>query len=128
MRTLFVGADVGGCRALEPVLEEMRRRGGEALVADHGFWKGKDERNQAEDEVLRTVASGGVDVLALSPPASRTFFPSPLRASAVSGDSVALHARQLVELSPRLEIDGKGLFIPDVYALMDDEAFDEACE
>ena len=126
MRTLFVGADVGGCRALEPVLEEMRRRGGEALVADHGFWKGKDEGNQAEDEVLRTVASGGVDVLAFSTSVKDVFPLTVARLCRERGIPSLCMLDSWVNYRSRLEIDGKGLFIPDVYALMDDEAFDEA--
>lgn len=126
MRVLFVGGDVGGCRALEPVVQEASKRGYDVSLADHGFWKGKDPRNISDDKAVEMVKSGTVDVFSFST-SVKDVFPLYLARCCRERNIPALcMLDSWVNFRWRLELDGNGLFLPDRYAVMDREAFDDA--
>lgn len=125
MRVLFVGADVGGCRALEPVIDEVRRRGHEVLVADHGYWRGVPG-NVSDEAASSFAAEGSVDVFAFSTSVGDPFPLRVARLASASGLATFCLLDSWVNYRRRLETDGRGLFLPTRYALMDEEALREA--
>lgn len=118
-------ADPGGSRVLLPVIEELARRGREVRVLNHGFL-GRElppEQNSrlcplAEAEAA--LASAGCFMFGSS--ASDELPLSMARKARALGRPVVHVLDNWSGYARRLSHDGRGLFIPDVYAVMDDEA------
>ena len=129
---LAAAGDVGGAMALIPVLAEIERRGQPFFILDHGILSQRApsawSRLIPEQRARCVVDWGKMEAQAY------------LFATSVKDHvplAVARDARKCsipivcvldnwMNYRRRLEIDGKGLFLPDVYAVMDELARKEA--
>ncbi|WP_236686387.1 hypothetical protein [Paramagnetospirillum magnetotacticum] len=128
---LFAAVDPGGAAAILPVAQMLAGRGGRAAILDHGFLG----RN-ATDELIRLAPPDGdpgawLEACGISCVCFGTsladHLPLALARSAQSlGLPVVCILDNWMNYRVRLEMDGGPLFVPDVYAVMDDKARDEA--
>ena len=118
---LFAAGDPGGANAVKPVLLELARRGQNVAVLDHG--------------VLARDLPGHIALLPSSAAFSALCFGTSLtdivpltlaRQARAQGLPVVTVLDNWVNYRARLEMDGQPLLVPDIYAVMDDKARDEA--
>ena len=129
---LFAAADPGGASAVLPVVTLLAARGGAVAVLDHGFLG----RNAPSDLMrLASPSEGdfgdwledtGVGGLCFGTSLADHLPLSLARAARQRGIPVACVLDNWMNYRARLEMDGGPLLIPDLYAVMDDKARDEA--
>lgn len=129
---LFAAADPGGANAILPVAVNLAAGGGEVAILDHGFL-GRNApaglRRLAPPSTadpadwLRETGAGGLCF------GTSLADPLPLalaRAARRQGLPVLCVLDNWMNYRARLGIDGGAILVPDVYAVMDDKARDEA--
>lgn len=129
---LFAAADPGGANAVLPVVDTLAARGRNVAIVDHGFlgrnalagWhRLVPPDGESLEDWLRRYGAGGLcfgTSLADHLPLALA------RGARRSGLPVACVLDNWMNYRARLEMDGGGLLVPDLYAVMDAKAHDEA--
>lgn len=126
MNFLFIGGDVGSARALQPVADELRSRGHRVCAVDQGFWHITGYGDMDLSTAVDMAKKGLFDGCAMGTSVKDTD-PLALGRACRSGDvPVFCMLESWVNYRRRLEIDGKGLFLPDIYGVVDDDAREDA--
>lgn len=135
MRILFAAGDVGGARAIEPTILAALARGWEAYVLCNGYLATQQLPDGARNVkvsdtptfISETLASIAPDVVAF---ASSVFDTLPLQFAAVAKSTGVPVAHLLDNWSTyqdRLRL-GDQFIQPELYAVMDDTAFNDAVQ
>lgn len=122
-------ADPGGSRALLPVVEELARRGRELRVLDHGFL-GRELPPELKGRLCpppeAEAALGAAGCFLFGSSAADGLPLSLARKAKALGRPTVHVLDNWSGYASRLDTDGRGLFIPDIYAVMDREAWQGA--
>jgi len=129
---LVVTGDVGGARAMIPVLRELERRGAEFDLVDHGFIR--DEASSSWRRV--SLPPDGAGLVAklkadyrgcvFGTSVSDTYPLGLARSARAAGLPVMCVLDNWGNYRRRLEMDGQAALVPECYAVMDKLAFEEA--
>lgn len=135
MKVLFASGDVGGARALLPVIKLCENRGFSFAVIKHGHiinecqkhWqKIPLDENLNQHVVSNFYKRNNINTLVFASSVEDTTALSLARLSKTIGISVIHVLDNWSSYLRRMETDGLSVFVPDVYAVMDDIAFKEA--
>ena len=133
-RVLFAAGDVGGGRALLPVMEACAARGVSYAAVRHGYFADHEDLESAVTPVLSLGRSDPdsvqlpTDVVAFSGSVADTFALSLARRAETEGLRTLHLLDNWSSYRRRLEHDGQPMFHPDRYAVMDELARDAAVE
>jgi hypothetical protein len=126
---LAAAGDIGGAMALLPALCELRKRKIDFSLSDHGVISGKARRGWnkiSEKESFENISSGKTSLLIFTTSVNDVFPLKLARASMKSGIKAICLLDNWMNYRFRMEIDGEGFFIPDLFLVMDDYAKAEA--
>lgn len=129
---LFAAADPGGANAVLPVARLLAGRGAAVVILDHGFLG----RNAPPELVRMPVPEGGtlgawlrcagIGGLCFGTSLADRLPLALARAAGEAGVAVVCVLDNWMNYRRRLEMDGGPFLTPDIYAVMDDKARDEA--
>ena len=135
MKVLFASGDVGGARALLPVIKACSKKDLSFAVLNHGIitkearpdWKRVSLEGSVDREAIkRLLTKWGIHVLVFTSSIKDTT-PLALARRARSLGILVIHVLDSwTGYRRRMEMDGLPAFIPDVYTVMDDLAFEGA--
>lgn len=135
MKTLFVAGDIGGARAVLPVIELLKEKQSSFLIAAHRFLDDIADKDfdriffdpeTDEAGVIRLLETNNVGVVVFATSVEDIL---PLRVARIAQKKaipVICVLDNWMNYKKRLEIDSLPLFIPDIYTMMDDYAYNEA--
>jgi hypothetical protein len=132
---LAAGGDIGGARCLLAVIEWLLQNGESVILADHGFVRG--EPLEASYGVLRRlpdsfeaaaelIRAKKIWLFFFSTSVKDAFALKLARLARGAGITVVCVLDSWMNARWRLEIDGESALIPDVYAVMDQQAYQNA--
>lgn len=122
-KILFAAGDPGGANAVRPVAEYLSQTKNSVLILDHGVLA------QGIGSTLALVQSDEpFDTLCFATSLKDTLPLELARSARQQGKKVVAVLDNWVNYRSRLEMDGLPLFLPDVYAVMDQKAKTEAIE
>lgn len=135
-RLLFVAGDVGGARALHPVITLAAMRGHTVLMLQHGHIASMppiagaqrlllDRDSGIDEAAARLIAETKPDVLVYATSVKDETALRVAHAARSAGIALAHLLDNWASYRRRLELEGQFL-LPDLYAVMDDVARDEA--
>jgi len=129
---LFAAADPGGANAILPVAALLAARGMAAAVLDHGFL-GRNAppgltrlAPPSDGDPGAWLDMAGIDQLCFGTSLTDHLPLSLARAARQRGIPVVCVLDNWMNYRIRLEMDGGAPLVPDLYAVMDDKARDEA--
>jgi len=133
MSLAAVSGDIGGARAILPVLEYMYNHKQEFKIVDHGILAKLSDVNWPRISIPEATKSrpglfseNKVKALIFTTSVKDTFPLKLARAASSQGIPVLCLLDNWMNYRHRLEIDGEPALIPDVYMVMDDLAKAEA--
>ena len=118
---MFAAGDPGGANALRPVIGALVERGRAVAVVNHG---GLAQDLPRSVQLVESVPDA--EVLCIGTSLTDTIPLTLARQFRQQGGRVAVVLDNWVNYRSRLATDGLPPFIPDIYAVMDHKAFDEA--
>jgi hypothetical protein len=134
MSVLVVTGDVGGTRAIIPVLDYLSERNEPFTVVEHGFlkneavkkWKTISASLHGNNSLESLFGNSCFKALIFTTSVKDIF---PLKVARLARDFgvyVICLLDNWMNYRYRLEIDGQQVFLPNLYLVMDDLAFEEA--
>ncbi|MFA4981112.1 MAG: hypothetical protein WC592_01405 [Candidatus Omnitrophota bacterium] len=135
MKILAVSGDVGGARAVMPVLKKLFDEKTPFVISDNGFL-GKEAPAEwpravlpdwsDRDSVKGLIEKEGVTLVIFTTSVKDAVPLGVARAARNAGLPVICILDNWMTYRKRMEVDGLETFLPDVYAMMDELAFEEA--
>jgi len=135
MSILAVSGDVGGARALIGVLEKLSADKRSFSIIDNGFlskeapadWHRISAVLEGPDSLNNLFSNGYFKTLVFTSSVKDILPLQIARLAKAYGLSVIHLLDNWMNYRRRLEMDGQDMLLPDIYVLMDELAFQEAC-
>lgn len=136
MSLLAVSGDVGGARAIIPVLDYLYSNNESFTIVNHSFladeapksWRRIPAVLKGDNSIESLLARGCFKGLIFGTSVKDTLPLKIARLAKQFGLYTICLLDNWMNYRYRLEIDGEETFLPDIYIVMDEVAFREACE